>query len=213
MKRAVLPLLCSAGLCLVALQARAALNQIQIANLTASGGVLNVPYTASDFPIATDLTFTGLQLTLDYTDGTMVTTSLYDASHIAQTSLGSILSGNFVLTTDPFDATAHGGLTGEFFGYTNTTDTVDVYTAPLPATTTASVSGVSGVYGSNPGLTTTGASSDIVIFNNTATYNIGTISLVAADGPNTTVPEPGAIGLLVAGAMSLLGLRRRVRRG
>ena len=187
-------------------QTLAGIDIVQITNLTASSGVHNVPYTDSDFPVATDVTFTGLSLELDFADSTKVSESLYDSHNVAQTSLGSILSsGGDTLSTAPFDTSAHGGLVNETLGFTFPTDTVNVYTAPLPSTTTASTSGASRFYLEARGLSTGGSFDLYVADSNVDFYNVGTLSLLEA--PNTATPEPSSF-LLFGMAVTGLGVAR-----
>jgi len=186
--------------------ARAAImDVVQIDNLTGSAGVHNVPYTDSDFPVATAVTWTHLTLTLNFNDGTHVAETLYDSSNVAQTSLAA----GGILSTASFDPSAHvGGLNSVSFNYIFPTATVDIYTAALPSTTTTPVSISTALSGATAPLST-GQSVDIVAFNadpNTgASYNDGTMTLLPA--PATATPEPSSF-ILFGMAVTGLGVAR-----
>lgn len=209
MKRTVLALLLGTGIGSICVSAHASQDQFQVSNLTASGGILSIPYDPTDYPIASDITFNSIVLTENYADSTIVTDTLYDSTNTAQTSLGSILSGNNILTGLTFNAEAHGGLTSATLtgetgpltadvytsagigGTTGTTDILPTFSATFTGAKTGDFVNIY-LYGDNPGRPAT-------------PYAAGTLSLMATD-----VPEPGMIALLAAsGCAGLIGLRRR----
>ena len=220
MNRMVLPLLCGMGLCLTGVQANADQDQVQISNLTFSGGVISVPYGANDFPVSDDVTFNNLTLTETFGNSTVVPDTLFDSSNVAQTSLGSILSpdGN-ILTGNVFDTTANGGLTAITLNGTLSLTTLNVYNSPLPATTTQPTT-VDVNFSATYSTPTTGGSINFYATDNSgspfaAQYAIGTLSLVNVGPPQATVPEPNCFAFLAAvscGLVSMLALRRRARR-
>jgi hypothetical protein len=204
MQRAVLPLLFGVGFCLSALSAQADIDYYEVANLTLSGGVLNIPYGSGDYPVATDVTFTNLNLQETFGNGTVTDTIINGGATLDTTT--------FTLDSAQFDTTADGGLISATLTGNLSTNSLDVYNQALPNTGTTTVT-TTGSFSAT--LTGAAAGSFVNLYDTDGqtNYALGTLSLINVGPSQTTVPEPGLIGLLAAGGVSLLGLaRRRARR-